>query len=282
MAIKLIASDIDGTIINNEHKITPYTKEVIQSLKDKGIGFTLITGRSFVSAKGIAQQLGIVEEGYGIICLNGLETYYLPNEEPVKLESIQWDEANMISQIGNKFYMGVLYCFPDQIYLQMDEITHRDYKISLTDDRLRYFNDSLNTINIDSIDEIEERIKKEDLQKIVYIQSDSFMDLLHERIGDELPDHYKALMVGKGWLEIMPSHISKGIALENYAAHYNIKPEEIMVFGDAENDISMFELCGNGIAMGNAMESLKEVAKDTTLKNEENGVAHYIEKHILK
>lgn len=282
MNIKLIASDIDGTIINESREVTDVTKEVIQSLKEQGIHFALITGRGYEGGIDIARKLDIDKEGYGLICLNGLETYNLPNPHPIRLETMPFEEAKKIGEYGHKFYMGVLYCFEDEIYMEMDDITYRDYKISLNEDKLRFFNERLKTNLITSVDEIKDKFEKEPLQKVVFIQSDSFMELLHERIDEGLGEEYHALMVGKGWVEIMPDHISKGNAIIEYAKTLGISPDEIMVFGDAENDISMFKSTGNGVAMANAMDSLKKHAKETTLTNDENGVAVHIQKCLQK
>ena len=102
------------------------------------------------------------------------------------------------------------------------------------------------------------------------------MELVNPRVKKDLDPNFDALLVSKGWLEIMPKSVTKGEALIQYAAKLGIKPEEIMAFGDAENDISMISRVGHGVVMANGMDSLKAVAKDTAKANYEDGVANYI------
>lgn len=142
---------------------------------------------------------------------------------------------------------------------------------------MRFFDDRSQTKEVKSLADIKERFDNNDpILKMVFVQSDDFMDLVHERVKKDLNPEFDALMVGRGWSEIMPKRVTKGEALIEYAAAMGIKPEEIMAFGDAENDISMISRVGHGVAMENAMDTLKAVAKDTAKRNDEDGVAHYI------
>lgn len=280
--IKLVASDVDGTLINNEYKVTPYTKEIVSKLKDKGIEFVIATGRAHDSALEVANDLDINKDGYGLICLNGLRTYSLPLDTYEAFPTMTYEECETMEVLGQKYHMGILYCFDDVIYFQMDEIAYLDYTIGMKADSVRYFNDKSDSEEIKNLKDIKHRFDKGDpIQKIVYVQSDDFMNLITPRIKKDLDPNYDALLVGQGWLELMPKSITKGSALLKYAESLGIKPEEIMAFGDAENDISMLKVVGHGVAMGNAMDSVKEIAKDITDTNYEDGVAKYIAKHLL-
>lgn len=277
--IKLIASDVDGTLINSEHQATEYTKEVIHRLKDHGIDFVIATGRSYDGALGVAQQLDIVEEGYGIICLNGLRTYNLPHEECVDGRTMTYEECMKMEQLGKKYHMGILYCYDDVIYFQMENIAYQDYTIGMKHNKLRFFKDRANTEEVQALSDIKHRFDANDpILKIVFVQNDDYLDLVFGRIKKEIHYDFDLLLVGHGWAEIMPKSVNKGEALIAYAASKGIKPEEIVAFGDAENDISMISRVGLGVAMENAMGSLKSVAKDITDTNDNDGVAKYIEK----
>lgn len=275
--IKLVASDVDGTLINNNHEVTQFTKEVVSKLKRKGIEFVIATGRSHDGAVKIAQALDIDKEGYGLICLNGLRTYHLPSEDYDSLPTMTYEQCEEMEALGEKYHMGILYCYDDIIYFQMEEIAYLDYTIGMRSDRMRFFDDRSQTKEVKSLADIKERFDNNDpILKMVFVQSDDFMDLVHERVKKDLNPEFDALMVGRGWSEIMPKRVTKGEALIEYAAAMGIKPEEIMAFGDAENDISMISRVGHGVAMENAMDTLKAVAKDTAKRNDEDGVAHYI------
>jgi Cof subfamily protein (haloacid dehalogenase superfamily) len=279
MKIKLIASDIDGTIINSEGYMSDKTVEVINSLKDHDIDFTFATGRSFESTYDIAKQLD-QDNPFGMICLNGLQTFEYPQETKIELGSLTYDEIIEFGEFGKKFYMGVMYCYDDAIYFQMDDVSYDDYIYGMGDGARHFFNHRVPLITIKSIDEIEERLKTTRIQKIAYIQSPEYMSIIISRMHDALPEGFGLMRVGEGWTEVSKEGVSKGEALLAYAAKRGIKPEEIMVFGDSENDISMFEVAGVAVAMGNAMPNAIARSNARTLSNDDNGVAVYIEEYL--
>lgn len=282
MQIKLVASDVDGTIINEAGVVSEKTIQAVKALKNKGIHFVIATGRSFEGAKSIIDQIGLEKDDYGIICLNGLRTYYADKDEFTQKETMTFEDCKQFEAIGKKYYLGILYCFDDHAYFQMDEKTYKDYTISLDERKMRYFRSDMESNSIQSLDEIKHRFEANDpILKIVYIQSDDFMDLIINRVKKEFPHDYKCLQVGRGWTEIMPTSVNKGEALKQYAQARGISTDEIMAFGDAENDIDMLQTVKYSFAVANAMDTVKAVASDVTKSNTEDGVAVAIEKYVL-
>lgn len=280
MAIKLIASDIDGTIIDDFGNISQDTRRAIHKLKEYGIRFTFATGRSYESTLRIAQQLGVDNEDVGMICLNGLQTFTLPNHEKVEKETLTFEESVNMQHLGERFYLGIMYCFDDVIYFQMDDLSYEDYMIAMGEDAKRFFNRNLEVVPVKSVHDIKERFETDRIQKIAYIQSPQYMDLIVDRIRDEAGDGYEFMRVGPGWTEVATEGISKGNAVIEYAARFGITPDEIMVFGDSENDISMFKIAKKAVAVENAMDSAKAHATHFTKSNEDHGVAVFIEEYL--
>lgn len=281
MSIKLIASDIDGTILNQDGTITPRTQKIVKRLKDYGIHFTLATGRSYESSVRIADQLNLQGETIGLICLNGMFTYGYPQLNTIqKMHGLSYEQALEMQELGEKFYMGIMYCFSDTIYFQMDDLSYEDFMIAMRDDTKHYFNKSADMINIKSLEEIKQRFEEEDIQKIAYVQSPMYMDLVIDRMKRHAGDAYDLMRVGLGWTEVGPKEVNKGQAVLNYAKHVGVQPDEIMVFGDSENDISMFKIAKKAIAMDNALENVKRYATDHTLNHNDDGVADYIERYL--
>ena len=278
---KLIVSDVDGTLLNEDYLVSEETKIAVKRLKSYDIDFAIATGRAYEGAFDVATQLDIVEEGYGIICLNGMRTYHLPNKTYDSLEPMTYEQAQFMQKLGQKYYMGMLYCFEDIIYYEMEDHTYKDYELGMDPQRMRFFKDNMNTLDIESLSELKSRFDEgHPLLKIVYVQGEGFIDLLIERLKNEMHPDFDLLVVGSEWLEIMPKRINKGEAVLNYAKSKNIKPEEIMAFGDAENDISMLKAVGCGVAVENAFSSLKAVADDFTESNLEHGVAKAIHRYL--
>ena len=280
MSIKLIASDIDGTIINENREISKRTRDVIQRLKDHDIRFTFATGRSFDSTYLLAQSISNGDDTYGLICLNGQETYEFPSLIKTQKETLTFEESVKMMELGEKFYLGIMYCYDDVIYFQMDDLSYRDYMIAMGDDVKRFFNMNIETVEIKSVYDIQHRFETDRIQKIAYIQAPQYMDLVVNRMRESLDEKFELLQVGPGWTEVAIHSVTKGAALIEYAAKYGITPDEIMVFGDSENDISMLKIAKVAVVMENGMESAKAHATDFTLSNDDDGVAVYIEKYL--
>lgn len=280
MRIKLIASDIDGTIINSQGQITPRTQKVIKRLKDYDIAFTFATGRNHESTLEIAKQLEMGDEEIGMICLNGLQTYDLPSMNKTEQQSLTFEESKRMGLLGSEFYLGIMYCFEDCIYFQMDDKSYKDYTLGMDEEAWKFFNRKLAVKPINSIYDIQDEFKKNKIQKVAYIQAPEYMSLVIDRMKKTIDDDYMLMRVGESWTEVAHKEITKGHAVLDYAAKKGITAEEIMVFGDSENDISMFEIAKVAVAMENAMPTAKEKATDFTLSNNEEGVADYIERYL--
>ncbi|MBK2403287.1 Cof-type HAD-IIB family hydrolase [Erysipelothrix rhusiopathiae] len=280
--IKLIASDIDGTLLNSEHVITDRTREVIHAARNQGYEFMLATGRNYESAAAIAEALGLDPNEIPIVSLNGMRVEhpirnYKAIEPPMSYEACERMEA-----LGTKYFMGILYCFDDIIYFQMDSKSEEDFVFGEDEDRLRFFSDGTRVSKINHLDDIHDRFEKGDsILKIVYIQNVDYTELVKERIAFEMESDFDLLMVAPGWAEIMPKRINKGDAIMAYAASRGIQPNEIICFGDSDNDLTMIKQSGIGVAMENARHTLKIVADTITRSNDENGVAEYIAEHLI-
>lgn len=281
MAIKLIASDVDGTLVDSQGNISPYTKQVINRLKDYNIRFVIASGRSYGGAQKVLSQLDIEREGYGLISLNGLRVYNFPSLDYRQTHTMTYEQCLWMEQLGAKYFMGVLYCFEDMVYFQMDERTYKDYEIALDRGNLRFFKENMATKDITSLAEIKDRFTHKDtILKTVFIQYEGYMQLVLDRIRREVEDIFTISLVGTGWAEVLFNDVNKGIALLEYGKKFGIGPDEIMAFGDAENDLEMLSMIPHGIAMGNAMPQVKAVASAVAKTNNEDGVAHYLAEHL--
>lgn len=278
--IKLIVSDIDGTLLNPDHEVSDKTKEIVHKAKDQGVEFMIATGRDYDSAKGVAEKVGV---DCAIISLNGMRVDCDSHNYHVREASMTFEECRRMETIGNAYFMCVLYCFEDVIYYHMDDLAFKDFELGVSEDRMKFFNDKLSTEEIQGLDDIKGRFENgSTILKMVFMQNPDYTELVKNRIRTEITEAFDLLIVSPGWSEIMPKAINKGDALLKYAAHRGIKPEEIVSFGDSDNDLTLIDRAGTGVAMGNARDSLKSIADVITLSNAEDGVAYYVEQNILK
>lgn len=281
--IKLVMSDIDGTLINKENKVSERTKKAVHDLIDSGIEFGVATGRNYDSAVGIVKQLGLDPHVVPIVSLNGIMVNHDSINYQFKDQTMGYEICKKIGLLGDKYYMGVLYFFEEKVYFHMDDLSVKDFELNAEADLLRFFKDDIKMQRIQSIEDIKPLFDAgEQVLKQVFIQNDDYTELVKERISNEFPIDYDLLMVGKGWAEIMPKSVNKGNAIREYAKFRGISMDEIMSFGDSDNDLTMIQKTGHGVAMKNARNSLKVLADAMTDSNVNDGVAQYIEKHLLK
>lgn len=283
MDIQLILSDVDGTLINDEGHVSDKTRAIVQKVVAKGYRFGIATGRHLESARGIAKECGLNPDEVPIIALNGLLVEHRSENYYVKEDYLDYDTCLSLSEIAKNYYMGILFFYDDDVYYMMDDRSIEDYKVGLRPNMLRFYQEKVNMHRIHSMDELKPFFEKDAfLRKVVMIQNDEYTELVKERIAKEICDDIHFMMVGPGWAEIMPSHVNKGDALLRYVKHQALDPKKVMTFGDSDNDLTMLLKAGHGVTMENARNSVKIVADAITDDHAEDGVANYLEKHLLR
>lgn len=280
--IKLVMSDVDGTLINNDHEISERTKETVHKLVESGVEFGIATGRNYESASAIVRLMDLDPNKTAIVSLNGFWVDHPELDYAFRDETINYEQSKMLGEIGTSFFMGVLYFFDDKVYSHMDEKSYDDYERNVGPDRLRFFQEDFDLQRIQSIEDIKDVFTPQhQVLKIVFVQDGDYTELIKERISREFPDNYDLLMVAEGWAEIMPKTVNKGRAILEYAKFRGFDSSELLCFGDSDNDLTMIKNLGVGIAMKNGRNSVKVLANDITDSNENDGVAKYIEDKIL-
>ena len=280
---KLIALDIDGTLIDNHGVISARTKKVIKTAQAQGFLVTLNTGRSFHSAQKYARELNI---NLPIIAANGTII-----RDPDNLEiKYQLNFKTMVAQKIAAFLQSKkgIHC---QAY-HLDGIFTSGVGIL----GLVKFSSNHGKLSYKKFMEMYKEYKRckikkaRDLQKTIHeYQIQKFFVAASAEQGKEIESelqkfdcvvesHYE----GKnGYLEIIPPKASKGEGLKRVAKLYNLSLEETIAVGDSANDVSMFKVAGLPVAMANGTEYAKKYAKHITFSNTEDGVASVIKEFML-
>ena len=268
--IKLILSDIDGTILNDDNVVDTGLKEAVNKLRDKNVPFILASARSPKGMLPIAKELAVMDNP--IACYNG---------------------ALVIKNIDQTAYTTVLSheLNPDEIR-KIIAIVHQKYpRVSIN----LYSGADWYVEKIDKWVEIESDITKldplaTDLEKLVSTAPIHKILLVSEPEEiDEVLNNFQTDGFGDSsfylskpnYLEITNSHVSKEKALRELAKNYNLSLDKTMTLGDNYNDVPMLKLAGLGVAMENAPEDVKECANVVTATNNHNGVSKAIEKYVL-
>ena len=239
MPIRLIATDMDGTLLTDEPLILPETADVLRRAAEKGIVLSLASGRLPDDASFFAVDAKLPMH---VIALNGAVTLVKP------LGDVQ--EAHHLPQPT-----------VHRITARLDE-ANVQYAVFGVHERTAFRNRKQ---GIDAV--IQDCVKV-----VVFSQNLPLLDDLRAFVRDTCPD---ADVTSSWWdnIEIVPRSASKGSALQALAKSLNIPMDEVMVFGDSDNDLSMLKTAGVSVAMGNANERVRASARFETLTNDAQGVA---------
>ncbi len=265
MKYMMLVTDIDGTITDKDHNIVPLNKKAIEKAKELGLYVTLATGRRPESAKKFVDELNIE---CPVIVYNGAGIYDYKKGEFLYKEILDKDSSVLAISLLDKYpELSVFLYYDHGSYTKEENETVREYmqkdKIDLI-----YKKDLLSLI------------KKEAPIKIMIIGERSVLDRFYEEIS-----HYNTSVNFTNseinYLEILPKNASKGNMLRMITSKLGIKLEEVIAVGDKDNDISMIEISGIGVAVENASPLLKEKADYIAPPGYKGGLWDVVKKFLL-
>ena len=234
MAIKLIAIDMDGTLLLPDHTISPAVKNAIAAARARGVNVVLTTGRPYAGVHNYLKELHMEQPGDYCITYNGALVQKAADGSTVAQTALSYDDYRFLEKLSREVGSHFHAMDPNTQFL-----------------------------------------------KVMMIDEPAILDQAIARIPQEVKEKYTVLKSAPYFLEILDKRVNKGTGVKSLADVLGIKPEEIMAIGDQENDIAMIEYAGVGVAMDNAIPSVKEVANFVTKSNLEDGVAFAIEKYVL-
>ena len=288
---KLVAIDLDGTMLNQYGEVTEKTKKIVKKCIEKGAEIVLASGRPIDSIKTIARDLGI--EGY-FIAGNGALIYDIQKDKVIYenyikkekvLEIIKICEENSIAYnvytdkliLTTNLKFNVLYYYKENLKKEQNKQTN----ISIVKNMYEYVegmeDGKFSKITIcDQNDTIFQSI----IKKVKEISDVKVLDIAHMsrkvivQGTEEIPIEYF-------YTEISAKNVDKWTAIEFLIEKLGLKKEDIMAIGDNMNDKEMIENAGLGIAMKDSTPEIVKIAKEITDANDNDGVAKILEKYFL-
>lgn len=267
---KLIALDLDDTLLTKELKITPITVKALRDAAAKGIYIVPCSGRA---ENGILQfvrtlELAGTKEGRYVIALNGSEIFDLHTRTTIYSRKVPFDVLEFVYDEALK--RGL----PCQVYNSTTTFANVDNEFTHIDAKLC-------KLNMEIVPEFREFLKPGHTKMLV--PGD-------EKVIAEFCAFLKRELDGRAviftskpyFLEVMPPNCGKGEAIEWLANHLGIDNSKTMAFGDSMNDESMIRMTGYSVAMCNGLEYIQDIAKFVTRKsNEEDGIGDFINGFVL-
>lgn len=261
---KLIAIDVDDTLLNDELIVTEGTKRAMEEAIAKGVTVTLATGRMYASARQIAEQIQL---NVPIITYQGSLVKTLLDGKVLYERSVPTDAAKELYAFTEKHGLHLQLYVDDQLFVK-----------EANDKALMY--SRLSKIPYTVAPDFEELLEQPNT-KMLIIDEPDYLDEIAEQLKALIGDRVHITKSKAHYLEFMHKEGTKGHALRFMAEHLGCTMDQTIAIGDAWNDHEMIEAAGLGVAMANAIPALKEVANYVTLSNNDEGVRHVFEKFVL-
>jgi len=270
MDYKLIAFDMDGTLLTSDKTVSDKTMEALYKVKEAGKEITISTGRNMCEMAGPLSGLPMVKY---VMAISGALIMDVFNDAVIYSISLEKEIYNQIFDIvGDEDVMYHIHS--DLSIMQKDKVTHTaDYNMGAYQDMFMKI-----TTKADNIREYCNQNNPNVYKLNLYCRSTEQREMLYERLKG-LPIEMSYAETAS--LECSPKGISKGSGLKKLCEHLGITIDEAIAVGDAENDLEILKTAGLSVAMGNAKDIVKQTAAVTVSDNDHDGCAEVIYKYML-
>lgn len=253
MEKKLIFFDIDGTLLDQEKKMPQSTKQAIRSLQDKGHILAIATGRAPFMFKDLREMLDIRT----FVSMNG--SYVVHEGNLVYDHPLDFDELHQFAQFAESRKHPIIFEQGEQMYIN----TQETFLVEEAIGALNVKKDAIFAPN---------SYKWEKTYQSILFCTEVDDDLYREKF-----EKFEFVRFHDNAIDVVPVGGSKAKGIEAVMEHMQIPVEHVYAFGDALNDIEMLSFVHNSVAMGNALEEVKQVAKYVTSSVEEDGILKGLE-----
>lgn len=271
--IKLVAMDLDNTLLDSNKQISKHTEEVLNAAIAKGVHIVPATGRIF---KAIPEFLRDLEGVRYALCCNGATVYDKYKDKIIYTNHLPKEIAFQLFDVMDKYHCTQDIYHNGQGYMEGRFLHHlEDYNL----EEHSYTLVRATRLEVENLREfIEEHPNGIEKIQCFFDDMEERKECMQELAGLNIASVASALTNN---VEVNQFGCDKGDGLIHLAKHLNIPISQVMACGDASNDTKMIEAAGMGVVMENGKEDLKKIADFVTKTNNEDGVAYAIEKYVL-
>lgn len=263
---KLVALDLDGTLLTSDKKITGSTKQVIRHLAKQGVIIVLASGRTMAGIRSVIDELSLESKSLYVIACNGAQVWCESTQRFISNQQLSADDIRFIRQWGRLIDMacyaqhaGKLVVEGNQ-HMPLKAHQYSRLNVHVTTDPL--------FLNLPA-------------PKIMFIDDQFSIDFLAQNLPADIMKRYQCVRSEPHYFEVMAMGVNKGEACRILVAYLGILSADVLAIGNELNDCEMLCYAGKGIAMGNAPEVVQRCADDITATNDEEGVAKAITRFCL-
>lgn len=276
--IRLIFLDIDGTLTNSRKEITPKTLEALLKAEEKGIRLVLASGRPAKGLEKYSEELQMEKYHGYFVCNNGSMIMDVSSREILFNQPMSVEDTRAVLRhlkhfpkvrpmIAHGDYMLVENVYDNYITLNGKPFNVMDYEAHSNHFLLHEEKDLSTYVNFP-------------VNKILTFSDPEYLQEHYSEMAAPFEGKLSCMFTSPFYFEYTDSGIDKAKAIDTAFTKLGYTKEDMIAFGDGQNDASMLKYCGIGVAMANAVDEVKAIADEVTLSNEEDGIAHSLYAHI--
>lgn len=263
--IKMIAIDLDDTLLRDDTTVSAYTIETIQRARQKGIHILIATGRMYGTASPYGRMLKLGD--IPMMLFGGSLIQTLESKRKLFSQPLPQDVTKQVLCLAR------IHGWTIQSYI--DDVLG----VAVRNEYVRAYEESIHCHAVEMGERFYQPVGPSD--KLLALGPHDELMQVKACLETEMADTFSITFSKPTFLEIGPDGVSKGKCLERLCSLYGITLEDVMAFGNGLNDISMLEAAGMGFAVSNATEEVKKRASYLTASNNDDGVAKAIEEYVL-
>lgn len=278
MSIKVIMMDVDGTLTNSKKKLTPKTKDALLKAQKAGAILILASGRPTSGLRDLEEELQMDKNHGLLVCYNGSKVVDCETNEVLFNQALSVSEGKAVLEHMKKF---------DRLRPMIDKGEYM-YVTNVYDNMITLNGQPFNVMEYESrggkfklceVDDLADFLDYE-INKILTFSDPEYLQEHYKEMMAPFEGKLSCMFTGPFYFEFTAMGIDKAKALDTVLKPLGYKQEDMIAFGDGQNDASMVNYAGIGVAMENAVEELKEIAQDVTLSNDEDGIAEALYKYM--
>lgn len=267
MAIKLVAMDLDETLLGESFQISARNHQAIRQARELGVKVTIATGRMYKSCLPYARELNL---DMPFATYHGAMVKALDADEPLIYHPVEYEMAKDIVAAAEKFGYHINLYLNDNVYIREENRFSELYK-------------TITSVEAHAVGSLANFLDKEGKEppKLTIIDFEGHLEKMEEYLEENCQGRITITKSHRYFLEITDLRATKGQAIKSLAEKMGIEAEEVMTIGDSYNDIDMLQYAGLGVAVSNARDKVKENADVITGSHLEDGVAEALEKYVI-
>lgn len=265
MQYRLLAADLDGTLVDETTVFTARVKEAVRRVQEKGVHFTIATGRTFQATLPFARELAVLSP---LICHQGGLIKDPLSGQVLFRRAIPLPLAREVIGFAEKKDLALTLFLDDEAYVSQLRPEAEEF--------IR-----LNSPPLQPVGDLEAFLNEEPTKFMILCPDGEATERLLPEVQNLFAPKMKVVRSHPNFIELTPPDVSKGAALAWLAAYLGVSREETMAIGDQDNDVEMLAWAGLGVAMGNATNAVLAAADYVAPPIWEDGAAFAIEKFIL-